>query len=229
MAILVPGVDAPGKGRTSGVDASHANDLLLEPRVRPPATDALKFTARDAPSHPGVELRANRKSISHRCYLFEVAFVWELVKEAIHLPLGCLQGGVDAPADPCAESTSGQAAAPSAKCTAAAVQTPFNPPGRECDKKAAGPHRRQPLRRSVRLKVQDECRGKTFQISRLFFFACADRTDATSRLFRNRVCLARKRAKLCDEANRGFFNTQILPVGGKRAEHEQESKRRGSS
>ena len=30
---------------------------------------------------------------SKRCYLFEVAFVWELTKETIHLPLGCLQGG----------------------------------------------------------------------------------------------------------------------------------------
>jgi len=30
--------------------------------------------------HPGVELRANLKSISHRCHLFEVAFVWELTK-----------------------------------------------------------------------------------------------------------------------------------------------------
>ena len=41
--------------------------------------------------HPVVELRANRKSISHRCHLFEVAFVWELTEETIHLPLGCLQ------------------------------------------------------------------------------------------------------------------------------------------
>ena len=68
-----------------------------------------------AQSHPGVELRANLKSISHRCHLFEVnlpqmppltdatshrchlfevAFVWELTKETIHLPLVCLQGGV---------------------------------------------------------------------------------------------------------------------------------------
>ena len=45
------------------------------------------------PLHPGVELRANLKSISHRCYLFEVAFVWELTRETIVLPLGCLQGG----------------------------------------------------------------------------------------------------------------------------------------
>ena len=39
-------------------------------------------------------MRANLTSIFHRCYLFELAFVWELAKEIIHLPLGCLQGGV---------------------------------------------------------------------------------------------------------------------------------------
>ena len=50
-------------------------------------------TRKVMPLHPGVELRANRKSISHRCHLFEVAFVWQLTKETIHLPLGCLQGG----------------------------------------------------------------------------------------------------------------------------------------
>ena len=36
--------------------------------------------------HPGVELRVNLKSISHRCHFFEVAFVWELTKGAIYLP-----------------------------------------------------------------------------------------------------------------------------------------------
>ena len=45
------------------------------------------------PFHPGVEFRANLKSISHRCHLFEVSFVWKLTKETIHLPPGCLQGG----------------------------------------------------------------------------------------------------------------------------------------
>ena len=44
-------------------------------------------------NQPGVELRANLKSISHRCHLVEVAFVGELTKETIHLPLVCLQGG----------------------------------------------------------------------------------------------------------------------------------------
>ena len=44
-------------------------------------------------SHPGVELRANLKSIAPKCHLFEVAFVWELPQETIHLPLGCLQDG----------------------------------------------------------------------------------------------------------------------------------------
>ena len=43
--------------------------------------------------NPGVELGANLQSISHRCNLFKVAFVWELTKETIRLPLGCLQGG----------------------------------------------------------------------------------------------------------------------------------------
>ena len=43
--------------------------------------------------HPGVELRANFKSISHRCHPVLVAFVWGLTKETILLPLGCLQGG----------------------------------------------------------------------------------------------------------------------------------------
>ena len=44
-------------------------------------------------SHPGAEQRANLESTPHRCQLFEVAFVWELTKESIHLPLCCLQGG----------------------------------------------------------------------------------------------------------------------------------------
>ena len=43
--------------------------------------------------HPGGNPGANLKSISHRCHLFEVACVWELTKEAIDLPLGCLHGG----------------------------------------------------------------------------------------------------------------------------------------
>ena len=40
----------------------------------------------------GITLEANLKSISHRRYLREVAFEWELIKKNIHLPLGCLQG-----------------------------------------------------------------------------------------------------------------------------------------
>ena len=45
-------------------------------------------------SHPAGNPGANHKSISHRCHLFEVAFVWELTKKNIYLPPGCLQGGV---------------------------------------------------------------------------------------------------------------------------------------
>jgi len=47
----------------------------------------------DSSSYPGGNPGANLKSITHRCHLFEVAFVWELTKYTIHLPLGCLQGG----------------------------------------------------------------------------------------------------------------------------------------
>jgi len=38
-------------------------------------------------------LRANLKSITNRCHPILVAFVRELTKETIDLPLGCLQGG----------------------------------------------------------------------------------------------------------------------------------------
>ena len=44
--------------------------------------------------HPRGDPGANLKSISHRCYLQEVAFGWDVTKETIYLPLGCLQGGV---------------------------------------------------------------------------------------------------------------------------------------
>ena len=60
-------------------NADHEYQEVLSPFSRPP--------------HPGGNPGANLKSISHRRYLFEVAFVWELTKETIHLPLGCLQGG----------------------------------------------------------------------------------------------------------------------------------------
>ena len=47
-------------------------------------------------------------SIAHRCYLFEVAFVWELTKETIVLPLGCLQGGLRGHHQPSGATSLGQ-------------------------------------------------------------------------------------------------------------------------
>ena len=44
-------------------------------------------------SHHGGNPGANLKSISHRCCLFEVAFVWELTTATIVVTLGCLQDG----------------------------------------------------------------------------------------------------------------------------------------
>ena len=43
--------------------------------------------------HPGGNPGAYQKSIALRCHLREVEFEWELAKETIYLPLGCLQGG----------------------------------------------------------------------------------------------------------------------------------------
>jgi len=44
-------------------------------------------------THPGGNAGANLESSSHTCQPILVAFVWELSKETIHLPLGCPQGG----------------------------------------------------------------------------------------------------------------------------------------
>ena len=46
-------------------------------------------------SPPGGKPWANLEFISHLCCLFEDVFVWRLTKETMHLPLGCLQGGVN--------------------------------------------------------------------------------------------------------------------------------------
>ena len=53
--------------------------------------------------HPGGNPGANIESISHRFYFCEVAFEWELTKETIYLPLGCLHGGLRTVHEPEAE------------------------------------------------------------------------------------------------------------------------------
>ena len=60
-------------------------------RSAPSAQGACALACKE--NHPGGNPGANLKSISHRCYLREVAFEWELTRETIYLPLGCLQGG----------------------------------------------------------------------------------------------------------------------------------------
>ena len=55
--------------------------------------------------HPGGNPGADLNLITHKCYFREVAFEWELIKETIFLPLGCIQGGQDpvlTPPRPCA-------------------------------------------------------------------------------------------------------------------------------
>ena len=82
-------------------DVEGLNDTtMLQPfvRCRMPArtTDAPAIEGTDAacpPTHPGCNPWANLKSIPRRCHPILVAFVWELTKETIYLPMGFLQGG----------------------------------------------------------------------------------------------------------------------------------------
>jgi len=65
-----------------------------------PRRETRPYTLRREPARfrstirPGGNPGANLKSISHRCYLREVAFEWESTKTSIHLLLACPQGGV---------------------------------------------------------------------------------------------------------------------------------------
>ena len=71
----------------------YREQALFDKQLKQAASASSRMLAVAGP-HPGVELRANLKSISNRCHLFEVAFVWEMTHETINLPMGCLFGGV---------------------------------------------------------------------------------------------------------------------------------------
>ena len=64
---------------------------VLKKKSRPGRGRAGRFF--HARYHPRGNPGANFKSISHRRYLREVASEWELTRETMFLPLGCLQGG----------------------------------------------------------------------------------------------------------------------------------------
>ena len=82
--------------RESGPDVGlGANAKLFQTFEGIPSSSASGTSLTMTP-HPGVELRADLKSIFHRRHLFDVVFVRELIKETIHLPLGCLLGGCSA-------------------------------------------------------------------------------------------------------------------------------------
>ena len=61
--------------------------------LRLSAESELKFRRRSVVQQNHLEgnPEANLKSISHRCFLWEVAFEQELTQETIYLPLSCLQ------------------------------------------------------------------------------------------------------------------------------------------
>ena len=76
-----------GVFREAGLDSAGQGSA-----VRPRGFDAGVWSSLAGPT--GGNPEANLKSISHRCYLWEAAFEWELTKETICLLLGCLQGRV---------------------------------------------------------------------------------------------------------------------------------------
>ena len=70
------------------VDLNFAPGLPPRSGDRPPPSTSSARLALHLGDNPGT----NFKSISHRFHLREFAFEWELTKETIVLPLGCIQG-----------------------------------------------------------------------------------------------------------------------------------------
>ena len=98
-----PGAPSENGGNgvhTPAVEPQSQDTLTPLPAVEPQSQSNLTpppaspGSAQGPFSHPGGNPGANLKSISHRCHPILVAFVWELTKETIDLPLGCHQGGL---------------------------------------------------------------------------------------------------------------------------------------
>jgi len=72
---------------------NHAHDSREEHQDPDRVDDRKSFQSAIEISHSGGNPGANLKRISHRCYLREIVFEWELTNAPIYLPLGGLQGG----------------------------------------------------------------------------------------------------------------------------------------
>ena len=108
MVLLEPPFQLPFGGSAKRYQQSSRSDVFL--KCSPFATRPRRKGFTDCVSilyiralvpkgvkmlhHPGIKLRANVKSILHRCHPILVEFVWELTEETVDLPLGCLQGGL---------------------------------------------------------------------------------------------------------------------------------------
>ena len=77
-----------------GVVISYERGIPVGQQVGVPSQVDILGLSYGSVHNPGGNSGANLKSISHKCHLREVAFEWELTKETIYLPLGCLQGVV---------------------------------------------------------------------------------------------------------------------------------------
>jgi len=91
---------APGTKGVGSLLNMDTFSILRQLRTRQQSGEITQDQYDQVITHPGGNPGANLKSISHRCYLLEVAFVWELTKETIVLPLGCLQGGLPRASSP---------------------------------------------------------------------------------------------------------------------------------
>ena len=77
------------KSATANPEPLNPNPSSLIPESEPRTPDPYILTPTPEPLHPNPYIRT-----PNRCHPILVAFVWELTKETIDLPLGCLQGGV---------------------------------------------------------------------------------------------------------------------------------------
>ena len=91
--LLAPASRRQGEGDAAGVGGGGLGDRRARFQAEDRGEVQVTLVNPQASTHPGGNPWANLQSISHRCYLREVAFEWELTKETIYLPLGCLQDG----------------------------------------------------------------------------------------------------------------------------------------
>ena len=73
-------------GMTVVYEASYDSNNIVQSDY-----DAMVPLCSRNPLHPGDNPGTDFEPIPHRCYPILVAFVWQLIKETVYLPMSCLQ------------------------------------------------------------------------------------------------------------------------------------------